>query len=532
LDSDSPLDRQSDAALIARFVAVRDEEAFRELVRRHGPMVLSTCARMLRHRHDAEDAFQAVFVILAARSRALRRVRTLGGWLHNVAVRVSYGVLRSNRRRERRLVARQHQRRPEQDNHVRELQDVLDEELTALPEKYREALVLCDLEGYTREEAARKLNASPSTVGTWVDRGRRRLRDRLVRRGVTVGAGGLAAALAQCAQTAHALPPVLMNETIRIAELFLLGTGVSGVAAVAKITSLAQGELNNMFLKKLSTPVGIAVLVLALILGASPLSKVVGLTLQVRAAQFFVDDFEDGNIFDGNPVTWRTEGPPFDASINEVVNGSLVLTPPDSMPPLEYVESNLTANGLSFGDVSLRTRVRAQRSGSYYVGLAGRNTFRPENGLVGTNVVAYMQDDGMLFLATNRNEVVEQLASGPSGMDAASYDVNMQFDMSGRSVAFTVWRDGTPKPTVPQLSVATMPTYVANEGAVSMFNVQFLTPEAKIPVEFRYFQAIPEPSSVAVGSLGAVVLLGYTFRKRLVCLKGLPDGQTQLQEQL
>jgi hypothetical protein len=95
-----------------------------------------------------------------------------------------------------------------------------------------------------------------------------------------------------------------------------------------------------------------------------------------------------------------------------------------------------------------------------------------------------------------------------------------------------VWRDGTPKPTVPQLSVATIPTYVANEGAVSMFNVQFLTPEAKIPVEFRYFQAIPEPSSIALGSLGAVVLLSYTFRKRLVCLKGLPDGQTQLQEQL
>jgi RNA polymerase sigma factor (sigma-70 family) len=336
LNFDSPLDRQPDAALIARFVAVRDEEAFRELVRRHGPMVLSTCVRMLRHRQDAEDAFQAVFVILAARSLALRRVRSLGGWLHNVAVRVSYGVLRGNRRRSRRLFAA-HRDRPSQEERdcVRELHEVLDEELTALPAKYREAIVVCDLEGHTREEAARILNTSASTVGTWVDRGRRRLRDRLVRRGVTVGAGGLAAAWSLPTGAMTQLSADLIQQTLRHAELFLLtGAKVSATAAASKITSLAQGELNNMFLTKLSTTVGIAASVLALILGALPVSSVIGLVSQGRAAQFFVDDFEDGNIFDGNPVTWRTEGPPYDAGINEVVNGNLVLTPPESLPPL------------------------------------------------------------------------------------------------------------------------------------------------------------------------------------------------------
>jgi hypothetical protein len=99
------------------------------------------------------------------------------------------------------------------------------------------------------------------------------------------------------------------------------------------------------------------------------------------------------------------------------------------------------------------------------VGLAARNTFLPDNGLVGTNFIAYMGDDGVLRIAAGRNETAHQLANGPSGLDAASFDGNMQFDVIGRSAAFTVWRDGTPKPSVPQLSVDTIPGYVANEGS-------------------------------------------------------------------
>jgi RNA polymerase sigma factor (sigma-70 family) len=248
LSSETPHHRLPDAALIERYAAVRDEVAFQELVRRHGPMVLSTCSRMLRHRQDSEDAFQAVFVILAARCRALRRVRSLSGWLHGVAVRVCYRMLRTNRRRARWFAATEREEPAQnEDNHVCELYEVLDEELTALPAKYREAIILCDLEGHTREEAARILNASANTVNTWVDRGRRRLRDRLVRRGVTLTAGGLALAAAQWASGAPPMTTQLVQQTLQHAELFLLnGTKVMGTAAATRITSLAQGALNDM----------------------------------------------------------------------------------------------------------------------------------------------------------------------------------------------------------------------------------------------------------------------------------------------
>jgi RNA polymerase sigma factor (sigma-70 family) len=195
-----PLDRQPDAALLSRFAKLRDDEAFAELMRRHGPLVLAVCRRLLRQRQDAEDAFQAAFLALARQARALRRVRSLAGWLHNVAFRVSCNLRRANRRHHERMQALRERRQDSTTNPLIELQDVLDEELTALPARYREAIVLCDLQGHTREEAARRLAAPVATVGTWLSRGRNRLKERLQRRGVTLGVGSVAAALAPVAE--------------------------------------------------------------------------------------------------------------------------------------------------------------------------------------------------------------------------------------------------------------------------------------------------------------------------------------------
>jgi RNA polymerase sigma factor (sigma-70 family) len=223
---------------LMRFAGVRDELAFAELMSRHGPMVLATCLRMLAHRQDAEDAFQAVFATLSAKARALRRTRSLGGWLHNVAVRVSYGVLRSNRRRQKQLAAGQDRRSEPKDVGLAELREVLDEELTALPTRFREAIVLCDLEGYTREEAARRLSVPAGTVASRLSRGRTLLRDRLVRRSVTIGAGGVAGALSRLAEAAPHVTPQLAGRTVRHAELFLAGKSASGPPAAEKIGSL------------------------------------------------------------------------------------------------------------------------------------------------------------------------------------------------------------------------------------------------------------------------------------------------------
>jgi RNA polymerase sigma factor (sigma-70 family) len=421
LNSDASLDGEPDAALVARYAAVRDEEAFRELVRRHGPMVLCTCARMLRHRHDAEDAFQAVFLVLAAKRRALRHVRSLGGWLHSVAIRVSYGMLRSNRRRELRLAAISNEHpEAEEDGRVRELEEVLDEELAALPAKYREALILCDLEGHTREEAARQLNTSGSAIAKRVTRGRTLLRDRLVRRGVTFGASGLAAALAHGTATGLVLHPRLINETLRIADLFLLGARVSGVPAVAKITSVAQGELNRMFLTKLSTTIGIAALAIVVWLGASPASKVVGLLAGVQAGTVLFDDFNDGSATDGNPATW-IPFPGFSTpSFISAASGDYVLTQPNEAPQVTY------PNIAPLGATSIRAQVRELQGGGPISLLARFNTVG-----IPAGYQAGIEPGGLYIVRTNAPFNNTDLASAVTNLNPSIEDIILQFDLIG-----------------------------------------------------------------------------------------------------
>jgi RNA polymerase sigma factor (sigma-70 family) len=511
-------DAESDTALLARFASVRDEAAFEELMRRHGPMVLGVCARMLRQQQDAEDALQAVFLIVASRARALRRVRSVAGWLHNVAVRISLNALKMKRRREEGLRRLQRDRSEPDRDETHDLRDLLDEELAQLPAQLKEIVILQDLEGYSRREVAKKLGLPPGTVASQLDRGRKLLRDRLVRRGVTLGAGGLAAVIAQCAAAENVLPTALIQETLRHVELFLLaGTNVSGTAAVAKITSLAQGELNTMFLKKLSTTVGILALVAALVLAALPGAETIGVISQVRAAQFFTEDFEDGNVFDNMPVRWRQEGPPLNKGIVETQNGDLLITPPDSIPNYPFVEVDVLVDGLAFDDVSLRTRLRVLGTGAFAAGFLGRHTYDPQNGLLGTTMFAAIREGGRLVIGVSQNNQVNiELTSVASGLNPALYDVNMQLDLRGRRAALTAWREGTMMPSAPQLIVENLPSFVANAGAVGLLNAQSLQQNPKFPVAFRYFHVVPEPSSAAISVLGAVALASFAFRSRLL----------------
>jgi RNA polymerase sigma factor (sigma-70 family) len=190
------LNEETDGQLIRRFANERDERAFAELVERRGALVAGVCARMLRHREDAEDAFQAVFMVLARRAASLRGDASLAGWLHAVAVRVCLAQRSANLRTQRRVqeaaeVAKE-THRPDQ---WAELRLVIDEELAALPQRLGEVLVLCDLEGRTRDEVARALSIPVGTVSSRLARGRNRIRDRLVRDGLPIAGSGIAAAL-------------------------------------------------------------------------------------------------------------------------------------------------------------------------------------------------------------------------------------------------------------------------------------------------------------------------------------------------
>ncbi len=181
----NPTGGLADAELIRRYADTRDEAAFEVLVWRHGPMVWGTCCRVLRHRQDAEDAFQATFLALARSARAVGR-DSIAGWLHRVA---SNAALKVNaRRRPTGELTPDVPGEPPGDPADRELAGVLDQELSRLPVHYRAAFVLCCLEGMTNAEAARELGCPVGTVDSRLHAARARLRDRLARRGFAPGA--------------------------------------------------------------------------------------------------------------------------------------------------------------------------------------------------------------------------------------------------------------------------------------------------------------------------------------------------------
>ena len=244
----------SDEELLEQFVAGsadRAEAAFAALVNRHGAMVLGVCRRVLGHRHSAEDAFQATFLVLARKAPVISQREQLASWLHGVARRAAMDA----RVRAARQVAKEKRlgiMSPSEsidEIHRSELRLILDEELARLPERHRAAILLCELEGLSRREAARQLGVSEGTLSSRLARAKVRLRERLTRRGLALSAATLTFALAQDAQ-AMTLPASLVASTIRFATWVGTGSSVAGVASTSVIT-LTEGVLKAMLLSKL-----------------------------------------------------------------------------------------------------------------------------------------------------------------------------------------------------------------------------------------------------------------------------------------
>jgi RNA polymerase sigma-70 factor (ECF subfamily) len=245
-------DAASDRGLLDAFLARRDEAAFAALVRRHGPMVLGVCRRVLRHEEDAEDAFQAAFVVLARRAASVR-AETLGNWLYGVAYRTAMKakVMTAKRRDREREAVLLPRPEPVEENY-QDLLPLLDRELSRLPDKYRTPVVLCDLEGKSRKDAAGQLGVPEGTLSSRLNRARALLARRLTRHGPAASAGAVALALAHEAP-AH-LPARLLVSTVSAAT----GPAPAGVAA------LTEGVLKAMLLERLRV-VTAAALTLALV---------------------------------------------------------------------------------------------------------------------------------------------------------------------------------------------------------------------------------------------------------------------------
>jgi RNA polymerase sigma factor (sigma-70 family) len=260
----------TDRQLLERFVAGQDQAAFEEVVRRHGPMVLAVCRRALHHVQDAEDAFQATFIVLARKAALAATKQSVGGWLHCVASRTAWHAkkMRACRiyARETALAALTDEHRAAAASEVSadDLRPVLDEELARLPERYRAPMVLFYFEGKTAAETAVQLGQKPSTVKNQLLRARARLRGRLARRGLALSSTSFGAWLAQSTSSA-ALPPSLLSRTFQAAQLAALGQQAAGANAAA-VAALVAGVLDEMAWARRKI---VAVALLALLVGIS-----------------------------------------------------------------------------------------------------------------------------------------------------------------------------------------------------------------------------------------------------------------------
>jgi RNA polymerase sigma factor (sigma-70 family) len=247
----------TDGQLVSAFLGRKDGDAFEALMRRHGPMVLGVCRRIVGNPHDAEDAFQATFLVLACKAASVKPREAVGNWLYGVAYRTALKVraLTARRRARERSMRDVPQPAAEPPASRQELALLLDQELSRLPDKYRLPIILCDLEGRTRRAVARQLGLPDGTLSNRLAAGRRMLARRLARRGLAVAGGAVSATWLPSAAPA-AVSPALLLATVRAAALAAAGGAVTSVVS-APVAALMKGELKSMLLTKLKLATGV-----------------------------------------------------------------------------------------------------------------------------------------------------------------------------------------------------------------------------------------------------------------------------------
>jgi RNA polymerase sigma factor (sigma-70 family) len=241
-------DAVTDAELLRRFVRSRDESAFEALLRRHARMVLGVCRRVLGNDADTEDAFQATFLVFVRKAPSIRPAGMVGNWLYGVAHRTALEV-KTARAKRRAKEAQAMPRTETQVNEATDLRVILDQELSRVPDKYRAVVVLCDLEGKTRREAAHELGAAEGTIASRLVRGRAILTRGLAKRGFSGSAGAPAAALA-AGDASACVPSLLVTSTLKAVSLWAAGQSTATVVSTQG-TGVAQGVLRAMLLTKL-----------------------------------------------------------------------------------------------------------------------------------------------------------------------------------------------------------------------------------------------------------------------------------------
>jgi RNA polymerase sigma factor (sigma-70 family) len=303
----------TDRQLLERFAGHRDEAAFAELVRRHGALVWGVCWRVLRHEQDAEDAFQATFLVLAKKAASARWQTSVGNWLYEVAHRLALKARTEAARRRAREQAARETAQPALSPKAawQQLSAVLDEALEGLPERYRAPLLLCYLEGLTRDQAATQLGWSLGTLKRRLERGRELLHARLARRGLTLSAG-LSVALLAPAGAPAGVPPALAAAAVRSGLLFATGRAADGGGTLPGAVALAEGLLAGTAAAKGGTAA-------ALVLTVAILTGGVGLVAYHHLS--------------AGPEQWKSDGNPQPAAREPDPRPPKADRQPDPPPP-------------------------------------------------------------------------------------------------------------------------------------------------------------------------------------------------------
>jgi RNA polymerase sigma factor (sigma-70 family) len=328
---------RSDGQLLENFVYCRDNAAFESLVRRHAPMVWGVCRRTLGNHHDAEDAFQATFLVLVRKAASIRSRELLANWLYGVAQKTASKARQMARKRSTREPQGEPMPEPQmeaQDQESgREQRELLDEELSRLPDKYRIAIVLCDLEERNRAEVAQLLCLKEGTVASRLARGRQMLAKRLIRRGITVSGASLAATL-PLETASGAVPIAVLCNTIKSACLLASGDAAAAGAVSAQVSALTNEVLKAMAVAKHKAII-FALLVAALIPSGSLLAH------HFLANPQFQDEM---------PPTLESTPPADNHEASGVSNNGL--TPEEVMAKFGKEQDALKAGKLGLGGVA------------------------------------------------------------------------------------------------------------------------------------------------------------------------------------
>ena len=268
--------RVTDGQLLECFIEREDESAFKALVELHGPMVFGVCRRVLGNHHDAEEAFQATFLVLTRKAAVISTRETVANWLYGVAHRAALkakGARARRQVRERQVTQMPEPHAPEQ-NRWLELEPLLDQELSCLAEKYRTPMVLCHLEGKTHKEAARLLGWTEGTITMRLKRARKMLAKRLAQRGLALSTAILGGLVSRNGASA-AVPGRLIVSTVKAASLSARSQTVAAGTISPSVTALTEGVLKSMWIARLGKVTSVLLLLTAAILGAATLFHLV-----------------------------------------------------------------------------------------------------------------------------------------------------------------------------------------------------------------------------------------------------------------